>query len=172
MMTVCPGLASCGIVTCTEKVGPVAVAIGALSTEPSRSSTRPSAAKRLPVTVTTLPGGPDEGLNEMKACGVHAQAIAATPRPAVAMPTTDSQITRARRVTHHLLGWTHPAVNQSSLQKTMPPVRQRSVYGSLEVRRPRRRFRKSGTSRLGLWCGLAIALLLAAYVGVIVLSKP
>src|SRR3954451_22261947 len=73
---------------------------------------------------------------------------------------------------HHLLGWTHPAVNQSSLQKTMPPVRQRSVYGSLEVRRPRRRFRRSGTSRLGLWCGLAIALLLAAYVGVIVLSKP
>src|SRR3954454_8074781 len=98
MMTVCPGLASCGIVTCTEKVGPVAVAIGALSTEPTRSSTRPSAAKRLPVTVTTLPAGPDEGLTEMKACGVHAQAIAATPRPAVAMPTTDSQITRARRV--------------------------------------------------------------------------
>ncbi len=41
-----------------------------------------------------------------------------------------------------------------------------------EQRRSKRRSRRSRTSRVGLWCGLAIAALLAAYGGVIELSRP
>jgi len=71
--------ASSGMVTLTEKVGPVVVA----KTSPlswfhriSTAAPDPLEVNWLPLTVTSEPGGPLWGLREMLAFGEQAQAIA------------------------------------------------------------------------------------------------